>query len=437
MKKQPPKYRFIAVFALAILLIVLVTLVLNSLGLKSYYEQQKIRSMQEAYRKIDEAAAEADYSVMENVLGDYSESDNLSIAVYDSYTTMVLVSSERDNEFLLQRLRDRLFANGDTDADVLIEEKNYSITRGKTGIEFFGYCSDNRVMVLMSTPLESMQNAAEQSNHFLILVGIVALILGISAVVILTGKISRVYALELENEKLQHDLEEKEKQNRIQKEFVANVSHELKTPITVIRGYAEGLAEGMCQDEESRNYYAGVIVDETERMTQIVQQLLMLSKIESGQDELEKEKFCLSDMVRDVAQSMIILAEKKGVTLKTDIRDGVMVNADGLKIESVITNYLSNAIHHVSDNGRIDVNLTVDDGKARVSVVNTGNPIPEAELEHIWDKFYKVDKAHSRTYGGSGIGLSIVKAVMDAHGMPYGAVNHKDGVEFWFELEII
>ena len=155
MKKQPPKYRFIAVFALAILLIVLVTLVLNSLGLKSYYEQQKIRSMQEAYRKIDEAAAEADYSVMENVLGDYSESDNLSIAVYDSYTTMVLVSSERDNEFLLQRLRDRLFANGDTDADVLVEEKNYSITRGKTGIEFFGYCSDNRVMVLMSTPLES------------------------------------------------------------------------------------------------------------------------------------------------------------------------------------------------------------------------------------------------------------------------------------------
>lgn len=436
MKKSSPKYRFIAVFALAILLIVLVTLVLNIWGLRPYYEQQKVKSMQEAYRLIDETVLAEDNSGLSDILDDYSERDNVSIALYDSYTNTVLVSSERDNEFLLQKLRDRLFGNSAvTDDKTVVSEENYTITRGSGDIEFFGYCSDNRVMVLMSTPVQGMQNAAEQSNHFLMLVGVTALILGIVAVIILTGKVSRIYALEVENEKLQHDLEEKEKQNQIQREFVANVSHELKTPITIIRGYAEGLAEGLCQDEESRNYYSGVIVDETERMHQIVQQLLMLSKIESGQDELEKSEFCLSDMIRDIAASMDLLMEKKNVELETDITDGINVNADEMKIESVITNYLSNAVQHVDDGGRIKVSLSSGGGRAHVSVFNTGSTIPEEALEHIWDKFYKVDKAHARTYGGSGIGLSIVRAVMDAHGMPYGVVNHEGGVEFWCELE--
>ena len=436
MKKSAPKYRFIAVFAIAILLIVLVTLILNIWGLRPYYERQKIRSMQEAYKKIDDAVADGDNERLEDILDDYSESENISIAIYDTYTSMVLVSSERDNEFLLQRLRDRLFAMKGPNTDVtVVEDDNYTITRGAEDVEFFGYCNDNRMMVLMSTPVQSMANAAAQSNHFLIIVGIGALILGIVAVVILTGKVSKMYALQVENERLQHDLEEKEKQNQIQREFVANVSHELKTPITVIKGYAEGLSEGMCPDEESRNYYAGIIVDETERMHQIVQQLLMLSKIESGQDELEPSEFCISDMLKDITAGINILADQKNVEIVCDIEDGVMVNADALKIESVITNYLSNAVHHVSDGGRIDMKLVTQGTRAHVSVFNTGNPIPENEAEHIWDKFYKVDKAHSRTYGGSGIGLSIVKAVMDAHGMPYGVTNREDGVEFWFEVE--
>ena len=436
MKKSAPKYRFIAVFAIAILLIVLVTLILNIWGLRPYYERQKIRSMQEAYKKIDDAVADGDNERLEDILDDYSESENISIAIYDTYTSMVLVSSERDNEFLLQRLRDRLFAMKGPNTDVtVVKDDNYTITRGAEDVEFFGYCNDNRMMVLMSTPVQSMANAAAQSNHFLIIVGIGALILGIVAVVILTGKVSKMYALQVENEKLQHDLEEKEKQNQIQREFVANVSHELKTPITVIKGYAEGLSEGMCPDEESRNYYAGIIVDETERMHQIVQQLLMLSKIESGQDELEPSEFCISDMLKDITAGINILADQKNVEIVCDIEEGVMVNADALKIESVITNYLSNAVHHVSDGGRIDVKLVTQGTRAHVTVFNTGNPIPENEAEHIWDKFYKVDKAHSRTYGGSGIGLSIVKAVMDAHGMPYGVTNREDGVEFWFEVE--
>ena len=439
MKTRSQRFKFIAVLSLAVVLVVLITLALNNWGLKSYYEKQKILSMQEAYEMIDETVTSDDskyYSKLKEILDVYSEKENLSIAVYDSYTTMIMVSSERDNEYLLQKLRNKLFAEeGKTESRVLKENENYSITREATDIEFFGYCSDNRVMVLMSTPIEGMQNTAEQSNRFLIIVGVAALIIGIIAVIFLADKVSRAYTLELENEKLQHDLEEKERQNVIQREFVANVSHELKTPITVIKGYAEGLAEGMCADDESRAYYAGVIVDEAERMHQIVKQLLMLSKIESGQDEPEKNDFNICDMIRDISAGMKILAEKKKVTLSTVCPEKLIVNADEFKIESVITNYLSNAINHVNDEGRIEIRAEETDTRVRVSVFNTGSPIPEEELEHIWEKFYKVDKAHSRTYGGSGIGLSIVKAVMDAHGMPYGVLNHDDGVEFWMELE--
>ena len=161
----------------------------------------------------------------------------------------------------------------------------------------------------------------------------------------------------------------------------------------------------------------------------------MLSKIESGQDELEKNDFNVCEMIRDIAAEMKLLAEKKNVTVNVICPDELIVNADEFKIESVITNYLSNAIHHVNEGGIIEIKAEAADKDVRVSVFNTGTPIPEEELEHIWEKFYKVDKAHSRTYGGSGIGLSIVKAVMDAHDMPYGVLNHPDGVEFWFELK--
>lgn len=439
MKTRLQKFKFIAVLSLAVVLVVLITLALNNWGLKSYYEKQKILSMQEAYEKIDKIVTSDDpqyYSKLQEILGEYSEKENLSVAVYDSYTTMIMVSSERDNEYLLQKLRNKLFSETEnTESRVLKETGNYTITREAADIDFFGYCSDNRVMVLMSTPIGGMQNTAEQANRFLIIVGVAALLVGIIAVTFLAGRVSRAYTLELENEKLQHDLEEKERQNKIQREFVANVSHELKTPITVIKGYAEGLAEGMCRDDESRSYYAGVIVDETERMHQIVNQLLMLSKIESGQDELEKNDFNICEMIRDIAAEMKLLAEKKKVTLNVICPDELIVNADEFKIESVITNYLSNAIHHVNEGGIIEIKAEAADKDVRVSVFNTGTPIPEEELEHIWEKFYKVDKAHSRTYGGSGIGLSIVKAVMEAHDMPYGVLNHTDGVEFWIKLE--
>lgn len=437
MKKRSPTFRFIAVGALSVVLIVLIVLAFNTFGLNSYYEKQKVRSMSDAYEELNEAALNEDAPAAAGIIEKYSESDNLSIAVFDTYTSSTLVSSERDNEFLLERLHDRLFVFEDENGqDTLLKEnENYRITRSEKDIELFGYCEDNRTMLLMSSPVLGMQQSAKQSNHFLIIVAAAALLVGFGAVIVLTGKVSKTYELELKNEKLQHDLEEKERQNEIQREFIANVSHELKTPITLVRGYAEGLSDGMCEDEESRKYYSAVIVDEAERMNKIVQQLLLLSSIESGTDEPEKEAFDFSAMVKGLAEQMNILANKKNVSIKLDVQDSVTAFADEFKIESVITNYMSNAIHHVNDNGSIAVRVFREDNRVHFSIFNTGKPIPEEELEHIWEKFYKVDKSHTRSYGGSGIGLSIVRAVMDAHGMPYGVINHDDGVEFTLDLE--
>jgi len=438
LKNKNVTTRYVAVFALAIVLIVLVVLAVNTFGLKSYYETRKVDSMEEAYGKIDAAIEDGDTKLLESILKEYSESENISIAVYDSYTSSAMFSSERDNEFLLQKLRDELFKEGDsTDEanEVIRETENYRITKSQTNISLFGYCHDNRMMVLMSIPVEGMRNAASQSTRFLLVVAAAALVIGFTAVIVLTTRLSRTYALEMENERLQHDLAEKERQNEIQREFIANVSHELKTPIALVQGYAEGLSEGMGEDKESRKYYSDVIVDEARKMNRIVQQLLMLSSIESGTSQLETSAFNFSEMIKGIAESIGILADQKQVTVVTDIPEGIYVLGDEFKLESVVTNYLSNAINHVNEGGTIKICLSNDETRARLSVFNTGSRIPEDQLEQIWEKFYKVDKAHTRSYGGSGIGLSIVRAVMDAHEMPYGVRNHENGVEFWLELE--
>lgn len=439
MKRRSPAFKFTAIFALAIVLVVLVVVATNTFGLRPFYESRKTKTMQEAYEKIDAAVSAGSFSELEEALTTYSESDNISIAVYDSFTNLALFSSERDNEYLLERLQNKLFGTNnkvptppdgepETNPGTVIETDDYTITRGVRDLEFFGYCRDNRTMVIMACPMEAINKNASQTNQFLLIVAGVAFLVGFIAVIFLTSRASRTYALEVENEKLQ-------RQNEIQREFVGNVSHELKTPITLIQGYAEGLQDGMCENEESRKNYCGIIVEETKRMNEIVQQLLMLSKIESGSDETIISNFDFSELVMGVAENIKILADQKNVNIELNVPEGIIVSGDDSKIESVVTNYLSNAIHHVNDGGTIRVSCERKAGRVHLTVFNTGNNIPEEELTHIWDKFYKIDKAHSRTYGGSGIGLSIVRAVMEAHNMPYGVNNMPDGVEFWFELE--
>ena len=191
----------------------------------------------------------------------------------------------------------------------------------------------------------------------------------------------------------------------------------------------------MCEDEESRSYYCEVIMDEADKMNQMVKKLLTLNQLESGNETITMERFDVTELIRGVLHSVDILIGQSGITVTECPAEPIYVWADEFMTEEVVTNYLSNAIHYAGGKKEISIRCREQEKNVRIRVFNTGDPIPEEDIDKIWSKFYKVDKARTREYGGSGIGLSIVKAIMDSFHQQCGVINHEDGVEFWFELE--
>lgn len=241
--------------------------------------------------------------------------------------------------------------------------------------------------------------------------------------------------LKTANARLTKDIEEKTHIDEMRKEFLSHVSHELKTPIALIQGYAEGLKENISDDPESRDFYCEVIMDEADRMNIMVKKLLALNELEFGTDKINVERFDIVELMRNINLSTDILLQQNRVDLHFPYDESFYVWGDEFLIEEVYSNYLVNAIHHTPEGGTVTVTLEEKEELLRILVFNEGTPIPEEELDKIWIKFYKVDKARTREYGGSGIGLSIVAATMKLHNRAYGAYNTENGVVFYFELE--
>ena len=240
------------------------------------------------------------------------------------------------------------------------------------------------------------------------------------------------------NLELKKDIDKKEKLEIMRTDFLSNVSHELKTPIALIQGYAEGLKEGITVDPESMEFYCDVIMDEANKMNTMVKRLLTLNQIEFGNDEPEMERFDINELIASVADANAIRAGQKNMSIVFDNRnEHNFVWADEYKTEEVLTNYISNALNHCDGKRAIEVRTEKSEngGTITVTVYNSGKNIADEDLERIWEKFYKTDKARTREYGGNGIGLSIVKAIMDSMGQEYGVRNVSDGVEFWFNLD--
>ncbi len=377
-------------------------------------------------------------------------------------------------------------SSGTTDKDQLLEKsdnyqiaKTYDSSTGMYYLEGWGYFDDGS-MFLMRTPLSSIKESADISNTLYIYVGIGALIAGIIVMYFIMGFMTRpiirlthiskkmsdldfeakyegdakdeigelgmhmnelsntlektIAQLKEANLELQNDLEQRSENERMRTEFLGNVSHELKTPLAIIQGYAEGLMDGIADDPESTKFYCEVIIDEADKMNRMVKKLLSLNQLEFGQDQLEITRFDMTALVKGVSSAARILAEQKEATIIFTQKEPIYVWGDEYKLEEVVTNYTSNAINHVSGKRIIEIDVVRIEGGCRVSVYNTGHQIPDEDLNKVWDKFYKVDKAHTREYGGNGIGLSIVKAVMDIHHGKCGVENKEDGVMFWFEL---
>lgn len=249
----------------------------------------------------------------------------------------------------------------------------------------------------------------------------------------LEDNISKLKAANIE---LQRDVERKNQLDEMRSDFISNVSHELKTPIALIQGYAEGLKEGVTDDPESMSYYCDVIIDESAKMNAMVKKLLTLNQIEFGNEELVMERFDLVTMIKSCIAANELRASQKGIKITFECEKEVMdVWSDEYKVEEVVTNYLTNAINHCEGEKVIHVKAFYMQDIVRVSVYNTGKHIPESDIDKIWTKFYKVDKARTREYGGNGIGLSIVKAIMDSYGKACGVENVSNGVCFWFDLD--
>ncbi len=246
-----------------------------------------------------------------------------------------------------------------------------------------------------------------------------------------------IYQLRKANEKLKRDIELKDEAENTRKEFVSNVSHELKTPIALIQGYAEGLQEGIMDDENSRKIYLDVIIDEANKMNRLVREMLILNQLEAGQMNLDMVDFDVTEMIDGIVDNNKIYFEAQNISYSFINKEECIVHADEFLVEQVITNFISNAIHYVMNENVINVKYEfIKKGKVRISVFNSGNNIAKKDIKHIWEKFYKADKARSREYGGSGIGLSVVKATMEMLGEKVGVENKPDGVEFWFELSL-
>lgn len=483
---------------LTLTVLILVTIFLiwlfNILFLENFYILSKTDVLDNTYELINESYSGKDETLSdEDIYKIQRLSEVKSVRAYvitdDLQLEFPKVDVEEEEYGSIFSILQGYFFRGinkEISAEELEVSDNYSIyklydSRMDTSyVELIGRL-DNNYIVYVRTNLDSIQDNVTIANKFLGIVGVVAMIIGAAIMFYVSKKFTEpilklseiakkmtnldftvkydvktrdevgilgecinslsetleqtISELKSANNELRLDIENKIKTNERQEEFVSNVSHELKTPIAIIQGYAEGLKENVYEDEESKDYYCDVIIDETKKMNEMVKRLIELSQLESGENTIEFDHFDIVLVIRSIINSNAILFDQNNITCIFNYTDPIYVWSDVYLTEEVLNNYISNAINHAEDDKIIEIKLEKKVESVRIKVFNTGKHIPENETHKVWDKFYKIDKARTREYGGSGIGLSIVKAIMKSLNQDFGVRNKKDGVEFWFELD--
>ena len=475
------------VFVGLLICLVAAFMIINGRFLEPYYISNKESRFIELYENLNNVSNDDDWDAKKknDSLLHFAEKNNISYLVIEKDNDVH--TNVHDKNMLKNQLMGYFLNQAQKESSVLKSTDNYQITRSwdpwnqNYYIEMWGNLDDGSQFLLRS-PVESIKESAAISNRFLLYIGSILIVITVLLIWYFSKRIteplrelarlsdrmadldfeakytsggsneigelganfnrmsekleSTISELKKANNSLQKDIEQKDKLEKMRNEFLGNVSHELKTPIALIQGYAEGLKEGVNEDAESRDFYCDVIMDEAAKMNRMVKNLLTLNQLEFGDEDIVFDRFNLTALIRGVLQSMEILADQADATVNFRQTEDIYVWADEFKVEQVVRNYVSNAFHHVSGDKVIEVKMIVEGDKVRVTVFNTGTPIPEEDIGHIWDKFYKVDKAHTREYGGNGIGLSIVKAIMKSFHQQYGVKNYDNGVEFWFELDV-
>ena len=245
---------------------------------------------------------------------------------------------------------------------------------------------------------------------------------------------SALQELRQTNEELHTEMEEKQRSEQLRKELIANISHELKTPLSIVKGFAEGLQDDVAVDKRER--YLGLIVSETDRMNALIMDMLELSKFEAKAIQLRLRDISLGELIQRVAASFTQQLESKQLNIDIQEVSDFVVSADPRRLEQVVLNLLSNAVRHASQGSiiRIDIQQMIH-GQIKTAIANVGAPIEVEDLGRIWDQFYRAERSRDRKSGGTGLGLAIVKHILELHGSRYGAANTDQGVVFHFTLE--
>ncbi len=487
--KHSIRRRLTITFISCIVIAFITVILANNLFLERIYLNDIKKNMNSLYSSIYNACEKgvADEPFLES-LQVAAATQNISVVIADMFLDPIIISTNEPSdrvykEFLvnIRGLSAYEKVLDETDNFILVYKKD--MYTSKDLFEMWGKLPGEKYFMIRTT-LEQIRESADLANDVLLRIGIIASLISGIIIYFITGRISKpilelasisekmskmdfdtkyngsrkdeigvlghsinqmsynlektITELKNANIELKKDIDEKNRLDEMRKDFVSSVSHELKTPIALIQGYAEGLKDGVNEAEE-RDYYCDVIIDEAMKMNEMVKKIISLNQLEAGARTLSITRFDIVSMINNYAKSIDILLRQNNISLSLPESEPVYVWADEMNIEEVVMNYLSNAINHCeSDTSKhIDVCVQKEENEnvVKVSVINTGRSIPSESLEHIWDKFYKVDKARTREYGGSGLGLSIVKAIMEAHNQRYGVNNLEGKVEFWFTLD--
>lgn len=496
-KKQNPfksvRVKLFLTLSLVILLIILFLILVNNFVFGQFYLYSKKQTLKSVYQTVNNYYNKEESGDIETQLEQIAIQNNFDILIRNNQNNVNVYTSNKDFFSTFGQMNE-MTSRFNTGVGEIIEQGNKFVIKkikdSKNGITYVLLAStlDNGYLLYIRIPITAIQESVKISNNFLYLMAGFTILIAAVIVSYVTRRFTdpilelnniakkmanldfshkykisdtddeinnlgksinamsdtlekTIKQLRSTNIELEKDIEEKSKIDEMRKSFISDVSHELKTPIALIQGYSEGLLENVNSDEESRKFYAEVILDETNKMDRLVKQLLELMKLEYGKREFNDTKFDIVEVEKEVIRKSKVMLEEKQVNVKMDETSEINVLADDFYIEQVITNYITNAIKHVKGiEGnkiiQIENEVNVEKNKVRVKVFNTGDNISDENINRIWNRFYKIDEARNRNDGGTGIGLSVVKAIMNNYGNSYGVINKEDGVEFYFDLNL-
>lgn len=485
-------------FTLCVVILMLIGffIIINNAVLEALYYYNKKESTLETYNYINENLSkilEEEKEKYELELEKIAINNNFEILIIGTDNNLVYSTNKNFVEDFgeINEIKYEVKYSIFNKSEILYSKENITIRRikdKKNGIPYILLDGklDSGDKIYIRLPITPIQDSVNISNRFIYIIGIATIVLGAIAITFITERFTKpieelndianemsnlnfkrkyrindsedeidelgksintlsdkleetINQLKVNNSELEKDIEEKSKIDEMRKQFISDVSHELKTPIALIQGYAEGLVENVNTDEENRKFYSEVILDEANKMDKLVKRLLELMKLEYEDRKFNDAKFDIVELINEVVKNSKVVLNENNIEVEFKEKQPIFVYADDFYIEQVVTNYFTNAIKNIREiNGNKKIRIAIkkgkEIGKLRVTVFNTGKNIDQENINRIWTRFYKVDESRNRSKGGTGIGLALVKAIMTKYKSNYGVTNKKDGVEFYFEI---